>query len=500
MGQASSISALGVCTPFEPNTCTRLTFVKQHLLDRNELSEASIARAMSEIKIARIDDADLFFQATMQESWQLTDGTISAAAFKVDHGVGIRAVVGEKTAFAYSADLSANAISNAAKTVRVIARYGQGGSVGFAANERMREHNNLFSRQNAVTAVESFQKVALLQRVDQLARAMDPRVVNVSASLGLNFELVLVENVNGLRAADIRPLLRLKIQVIAQANGRRETGMSDGGGRIDFGQFDGSTVDRYTRDAVDAALRSLDSISAPTGEMTVVLGSGWPGVMVHEAVGHGLEGDFNRKGTSAFANRIGQRVAARGVSIVDDGTLPGSRGSLHIDDEGQPTQRNVLIEDGVLVGYMQDRLNARLMKQLPTGNGRRQSFAHLPTPRMTNTFICPGSFTRDEVIGSVRRGVYVARFDAGQVDVTSGRFVFSGDEAYLIENGQIKCPIKGASIVGDGRVALNHVTMVANDLKLDTGGGVCLKARQHLPVGVGQPTLRIEKLTLGGTS
>jgi TldD protein len=350
-----------------------------------------------------------------------------------------------------------------------------------------------------VASLASADKVALLEKLEKKCRALDPRITQVMASLGGEYEVVLIARGDGTLAADVRPLVRVSVQVIAEAHGRRETGSSGGGGRTDYAYFTDEVLDTYARQAVSQALVNLEARPAPAGTMTVVLGPGWPGVLLHEAVGHGLEGDFNRKGSSAFSGRIGERVAARGVTVVDDGTLPGRRGSLTVDDEGNPTQRNVLIEDGVLRGYLQDSLNARLMKMPLTGNARRESFAHLTLPRMTNTYMLAGQHDPQEIIASVSRGLYATNFGGGQVDITNGKFVFSAAEAYLIENGKVTTPVKGAMLVGNGPDVLTRVTMIGNDLQLDSGIGVCGKEGQSVPVGVGQPTLKIEGLTVGGT-
>jgi TldD protein len=342
--------------------------------------------------------------------------------------------------------------------------------------------------------------VALLEKVERLARAKDPRVVQVMAGLAAEHDVVLVARADGTRAADVRPLVRLSLTVIAEHNGRREVGSGGGGGRFGLGYFTDRIIESYVDHAVNAALVNLESRPAPAGEMTVVLGPGWPGILLHEAIGHGLEGDFNRKGSSAFSGRVGQRVAAKGVTVLDDGTLPDRRGSLNVDDEGCATQRTVLIEDGVLKGYIQDAMNARLMKVKPTGNGRRESYAHLPMPRMTNTYMLAGDRTKEEIVASMKRGLYATNFGGGQVDITSGKFVFSASEAFWVENGKVQYPVKGATLIGSGPECLTHVSMIGNDMQLDTGVGTCGKEGQSVPVGVGQPTLRIDRLTVGGTA
>jgi len=424
-----------------------------------------------------------------------------SGSFGIDQGVGVRAVAGEKTAFAYSDDISRAALLDAARTVRSIAAAGQSRrvKVGSGASQVAASHA-LYSAIDPIATLDSTQKVALLERVERLARSRDPRIVQVMASLAAEYDVVMVARADGTRAADVRPLVRVSITVIAESNGRREIGSGGGGGRFGLNYFQDDVLARYVDQAVNAALTNLESRPAPAGEMTVVLGPGWPGVLLHEAVGHGLEGDFNRKGSSTFAGRIGQRVAAKGVTVLDDGTLPDRRGSLNVDDEGHATQRNVLIEDGILKGYIQDAMNARLMKVKPTGNGRRESYAHVPMPRMTNTYMLAGDKDPREIIASVDRGIYAVNFGGGQVDITSGKFVFSASEAFWVEKGRILYPVKGATLIGNGPVALTRVSMIGNDMSLDTGVGVCGKDGQSVPVGVGQPTLRIDRLTVGGTA
>ncbi len=424
---------------------------------------------------------------------------VKSGSFGIDQGVGVRAVVGDKTAFSYSDDISEQALLQAARTVRSIARSGSGGRVHVAAQLAPRPHHPLYGTGDPVASLSAAEKVALLERLERMARARDPRVRQVMASLASEYDVVMVARSDGLIAADVRPLVRVSLTVIAEQSGRREQGFSGGGGRDDLAFFTDERLQQYASQAVDMALVNLQARSAPAGETTVVLGPGWPGILLHEAVGHGLEGDFNRKGSSAFAGRIGKRVAARGVTVVDDGTMVGRRGSLAIDDEGNPTSRTVLIEDGVLRGYMQDSLNARLVKAPLTGNARRESFASLPMPRMTNTCMLAGDADPNEIIRSVKKGVYATNFGGGQVDITNGKFVFSMAEAYLIEDGQIGAPIKGATLIGNGPDALTRVSMIGNDLRMDTGIGTCGKDGQSVPVGVGQPTLRIEGLTVGGT-
>ncbi|MBZ8139348.1 metalloprotease TldD [Rubrivivax gelatinosus] len=481
-------------------TLERLAIAQSSLLEPAGISEATLARALATIREHRVDDADLYFQTTRHEGWSLEEGIVKGGSFSIDQGVGVRAVAGEKTAFAYSDDLSEAALLDAARTVRTIAAAGQNRRVKLARAPRIAASRALYAPMDPIATLDSAQKVALLERIEKLARAKDPRVVQVMAGLAAEYDLIFVARADGTRAADVRPLVRLSITVIAEQDGRREVGTGGGGGRFGLGYFSDKMLEEYAQQAVNAALTNLESRPVPAGEMTVVLGPGWPGVLLHEAVGHGLEGDFNRKGSSAFSGRLGQRVAAAGVTVLDDGTLPDRRGSLNVDDEGVASQRNVLIEDGILVGYIQDSLNARLMGVKPTGNGRRESYAHLPMPRMTNTYMLAGDKTRDEIVASMKRGLYATNFGGGQVDITSGKFVFSASEAFWVEKGKIQYPVKGATIIGSGPEALKRVSMIGNDLELDTGVGTCGKEGQSVPVGVGQPTLRIERLTVGGTA
>ena len=483
-------------------TLERLATARSLLLEPYGLDEAHLRRALSLIMAPGVDDADLYFQYTRSEGWSLEEGMVKTGSFSIDQGVGVRAVSGDKTAFAYSDDLSWLALREAAESVRAIGR--QGGSQSVPLRRRRRAtvaaSRRLYAAHDPIGTLDSAAKVALLERLERMARARDPRIVQVMAGLAAEYDVVLVARADGVLAADVRPLVRLSLTVIAQQGQRREVGSSGGGGRFGLDHFDDALLTHYVDEAVQAALTNLESRPAPAGEMTVVLGPGWPGVLLHEAVGHGLEGDFNRKGSSAFAGRIGQRVAAKGVTVLDDGTLEARRGSLNIDDEGCATQRNVLIEDGILRGYMQDRLNARLMGEAPTGNGRRESYAHLPMPRMTNTYMLAGEHDPQEILASVRRGLYATQFGGGQVDITSGKFVFSASSAWWVENGRPLYPVKGATIIGNGPDALKRVVMIGNDLALDSGVGTCGKEGQSVPVGVGQPTLRIDGLTVGGTA
>ncbi len=474
------------------------TTAESLLLTPFSLDEGALESSLSLITRHDVDYADLYFQYTRHEAWSLEEGIVKSGSFSIDQGVGVRAVSGDKTAFAYSDDISLDALTRTATAVRAIGRQGGSGSVGMPGSRH--GFTRLYPAIDPCGSLDAAAKVALLEKVERLARAMDPRVIQVMAGLSSEYDVVYIARHDGVRVADVRPLVRLSVYVIAEQNGRREQGGSGVGGRYDLTRFNDEVVERHVRDAVNQALINLDSRPAPAGQMTVVLGSGWPGVLLHEAIGHGLEGDFNRKGTSAFSGMVGQRVAAKGVTVVDDGTLPDRRGSLSIDDEGNLTQRTVLIEDGILKGYMQDAMNARLMNVAPTGNGRRESYAHIPMPRMTNTYMPGGDHDPQEIIASVKDGLYAVNFGGGQVDITSGRFVFSASEAWRIEDGKLTYPVKGATLIGNGPEVLNHVSMVGNDMALDTGIGVCGKEGQSIPVGVGQPTLRIDGgLTVGGT-
>jgi TldD protein len=473
------------------------TTAQDILLAPYSLDDRRLQTVFGEIMTHRVDYADLYFQYSRSESWSLEEGIVKSGSFNIDQGVGVRAVSGEKTAFAYSDDISLTALQSAAHATRAIARTGQSGGVQVVKRGTGR---NLYKAQDPLVSLSDPDKVALLERLERYARALDNRVTQVMAWLAGEYEVVLVARSDGLLAADVRPLVRLSVQVIVEHDGRREQGSAGGGGRFDYAYFTDDVLEDYARKAVHQAVINLDARPAPAGPMTVVLGPGWPGVLLHEAVGHGLEGDFNRKGTSAFSGRIGERVAAPGVTVVDDGTLPLRRGSLNVDDEGNPTQHNVLIENGVLRAYLQDSLNARLMGTPPTGNGRRESYAHIPMPRMTNTYMLAGDKDPREIIASVKNGLYAVNFGGGQVDITNGKFVFSASEAYAIENGKVTYPVKGATLIGNGPDALTRVAMIGNDMALDTGVGTCGKEGQSVPVGVGQPTMRIDALTVGGTA
>jgi TldD protein len=467
------------------------------LLAPYSLDDTALEQVFGQILSHKIDYADLYFQYSRSEGWSLEEGIVKSGSFNIDQGVGVRAVAGEKTAFAYSDDISLTALTAAAQATRAIARQGAETKTQVA---RRSDGRQLYLPHDPLASLADEAKVALLEKIERYARSLDPRVTQVMAHLGGEYEVVLVRRSDGVTAADVRPLVRISVQVIVEQDGRREQGSGGGGGRFDYAYFTDAIVEDYARKAVEQALTNLDARPAPAGSMTVVLGPGWPGILLHEAIGHGLEGDFNRKGSSAFSGRIGERVAAPGVTVVDDGTIAQRRGSLNIDDEGNPTQRNVLIEDGVLKGYMQDSLNARLMGVAATGNGRRESFAHIPMPRMTNTYMLNGDKDPQEIIQSVQHGLYAVNFGGGQVDITSGKFVFSASEAYMIENGKVTYPVKGATLIGNGPDVLTRVAMIGNDMALDTGVGTCGKEGQSVPVGVGQPTLRIDGLTVGGTA
>jgi TldD protein len=445
-----------------------------------------------------VDFADLYFQHSAHESWMLEEGQVKSASHNIEQGVGVRAVSGEKQGFAYAEDLSLPALTAAAQAARAITSQGQQARVPVA---RATPVLALYPAVNPLASLADDAKVGLLHRVEAEARRQDPRIQEVIVNLSGVHEKILVLGSDGRLAADVRPLVRLDVTVIAEQDGRREQGHGGGGSRSGYEYFLGDQEHAlsYAREAVRQALINLEAVDSPAGTMDVVLGPGWPGILLHEAIGHGLEGDFNRKGTSAFAGRVGERVASPGVTVVDDGTIEGRRGSLSVDDEGTATQRTVLIEDGILKGYLQDSMNARLTGVESTGNGRRESYAHLPMPRMTNTFMLSGEHAPGEIISSVQRGLYAVQFGGGQVDITSGKFVFSASEAYLIEDGKVTRPVKGATLIGNGPDVLTRVSMIGNDLKLDTGVGTCGKDGQSVPVGVGLPTLRIDGLTVGGT-
>ncbi len=468
------------------------------LLTPSGLSENDLQTILDQLMGHAVDSADLYFQLSRHEAWVLEDGIVREGSHNIEQGVGVRAISGEKTGFAYSDEIILPALNEAAQAARAIARSGRQGQV---QSWRKRSGQNLYLPVDPLQSLAAEDKITLLQKVDAYARKLDPRVKQVIVSLVGVDEAILVAASDGALASDIRPLVRMNVNVIVEQNGRHEQANAGGGGRLDYQYFlDEDRALGFAREAVRQALVNLDAVEAPAGAMPVVLGPGWPGVLLHEAVGHGLEGDFNRKGSSAFAGRIGEQVASPLCTVVDDGAMPGRRGSLNIDDEGTPTQQTVLIEKGILKAYMQDKHNAGLMGVASTGNGRRESYAHLPMPRMTNTYMLAGEQDPAEIIASVDKGLYAVNFGGGQVDITSGKFVFSACEAYLIENGKVTRPVKGATLIGNGPEVLNRVSMVGNDLALDSGVGVCGKEGQSVPVGVGQPTLKIDSLTVGGTS
>ncbi|WP_445496360.1 metalloprotease TldD [Photorhabdus sp. SF281] len=479
-----------------------LTSVSEHLLAANKLSHQDLFSVLGQLAERRLDYADLYFQSSYHESWVLEDRIIKDGSYNIDQGVGVRAISGEKTGFAYADQITLNALQQSAQAARSIVHETGNGKIHTFGEVA---YSQLYAAIDPLRSFSREEKIALLHRVDQVARAEDPRVQEVNASLTGVYEQVLVAATDGTLAADIRPLVRLSVTVLVEDNGKREHGSSGGGGRYGYEYFlemmSGQIrAEQFACEAVRMALVNLSAVAAPAGTMPVVLGAGWPGVLLHEAVGHGLEGDFNRRGTSVFSGQIGEKVASELCTVVDDGTIKGRRGSLAIDDEGVPGQYNVLIENGILKGYMQDKMNARLMGVAPTGNGRRESYAHLPMPRMTNTYLLAGHSTPEEIIGSVENGLYAPNFGGGQVDITSGKFVFSTSEAYLIENGKITKPVKGATLIGSGIEAMQQISMVGNDLELDKGVGVCGKEGQSVPVGVGQPTLKLDNLTVGGTA
>ncbi len=478
-------------------TVDAMTIARELILRPSGLDDARLDRVFGEVLAHSVDAADLYFQLAREEAWSLEDGIVKDGSASIEQGVGVRALAGEKTGFAYSDEIILPALEQASRAARAIAV--QGGERRVQAWQARAGHE-LYLAADPATALTDQEKVAWLERVDRETRKLDQRIVHVNASVTALHEVVLIATSEGELAADVRPLVRINVSVLVEQHGRREQGYAGAGGRFSLAELvAGDRPLQLGREALRQALVNLEAVPAPAGTMTVVLGPGWPGILLHEAIGHGLEGDFNRKGTSAFANRVGERVASPHCTIVDDGTLARRRGSLNIDDEGTPTQCTTLIENGILRGYIQDKLNARLMGVQSTGNGRRESFAHLTLPRMTNTYMRPGPHDPQEIIRSVERGIYAVNFGGGQVDITSGKFVFSASEAYAIENGKLTTPLKGATLIGNGPDVLTRVSMVGNDLKLDEGVGTCGKEGQSVPVGVGQPTLRLDALTVGGT-
>jgi len=474
-----------------------LDIAKATLLTPFGMDEVATQRVFGTILAHKADDADLYFQYNRSESWSLEEGEVKSGSYSIDQGVGVRVVAGEKTAFAYADDINPDALEAAARVTRAIASDGGDRQAGRAL---VRAGHALYAPIDPVAQFDDAAKVKILEKVERYARGVDPRVKQVIGRLSGEYDVVLVARADGGLAADVRPLVHLSVTVIVEHNGRREQGHQGAGGRFGYAFYTDELLEKVAEDTVRQALVNLDSRPAPAGVMSVVLGPGWPGVLLHEAIGHGLEGDFNRKGTSAFSGRVGERVAAPGVTVIDDGTIPDRRGSLSVDDEGHPTTRSVLIEDGILRGYLQDRLNARLMGVAPTGNGRRESYAAIPMPRMTNTFMLGGDRDPAEIIASLDRGLYAVNFGGGEVDITNGKFVFSASEAYWVEKGRIQYPVKGATLIGNGPDALTRVSLIGNDMCLDPGVGMCGKDGQSVPVGVGQPTIRIEGLTVGGTA
>ncbi|WP_264435639.1 metalloprotease TldD [Coxiella endosymbiont of Dermacentor marginatus] len=465
------------------------------LLKPFNLNANNLEKIVGRVMGPSIDSADIFLQSIQEESWVLEEGIVKEGDFAINQGFGLRVISGEKTSFAYADDINAKALLRAAHSAKSISYFG--GSILIDTLHKA-SIKPLYSPINPINSMTTMEKVELLKCIDQYTRAKDPHVKHVTVSLTGNYEVILVLNSEGLIAADLRPLVNLRVHVIVEQNGHREQGSGGGGSRCDYGIFL-STAYSYADKAVRQACQNLKAENAPAGTLPVVLGPGWPAILLHEAIGHGLEGDFNRKGTSAFSGRVGQRVASPLCTVVDDGTILNRRGSLSVDDEGTVTQKTILIENGILKNYMQDRHNARLMKMTPTGNGRRESYSHLPLPRMTNTYLLPGKSDPQEIIASVEKGLYAVDFSGGQVDITSGKFVFSASEAYLIEKGKVTRPVRGASLIGNGPDILTKVSMVGSDIALDSGMGICGKAGQLVPVGVGQPTIKVDALTIGGT-
>ena len=472
-------------------------FSNKFIINKSDLSHQNIIKYLDDIKNNSVDYADIYFQYSKNEFWSLEDGVVKNGSYSIDQGVGIRSISGEKMAFTYSDDISNAALKSAVKAINSMGSQGKGVTYQLPKDN---VPSQKYINEDPTQSIENNEKIMILEKIDKLAKTLSPLVSKVSASLASSYDIILIQNHFGHLVEDVRPLVRLSVSVIVESKGKREQGSSGGGGRYSLNYFDDEILSKYTKEAVDSALINLEADASPAGSMTVVLGSGWPGILLHEAIGHGLEGDFNRKGTSAFSNKMGQQVAAKGIHIVDDGTIDDRRGSLNVDDEGNATKNTTLIEDGKLVGYIQDAQNAKLMNMEVTGNGRRESYAHLPMPRMTNTYMLNGNHTKEEIIKSVKNGLYANNFGGGQVDITSGKFVFSASEAYIIKDGRISHPVKGATIIGNGPDILKQVSMVGNDLSLDSGVGTCGKDGQSVPVGVGQPTLKIDNIVVGGTN
>ena len=467
------------------------------IINKSDLSHHDLLKYLDTIKSKSVDYSDIYFQYSKNEFWSLEDGVVKNGSFSIDQGVGLRSISGEQTAFTYSDDISNSSIKAAVQAIKSMESNGNSAAYQIPKNK---QSSQKYTQNDPIESINNLEKIKILESIDSIAKSISPLVTRVSASLASSFDVVLIQNHFGKLVEDVRPLVRLSVSVIVESKKRREQGSSGGGGRYNLTYFDNHLISKYAKEAVDNALINLEAEASPAGSMTVVLGSGWPGILLHEAIGHGLEGDFNRKGTSAFSNKMGQQVASKGITIVDDGTIKDRRGSLNYDDEGNETKNTTLIEDGKLVGYIQDAQNAKLMNMNLTGNGRRESYAHLPMPRMTNTYMLNGNHSKEEIITSVKNGLYASNFGGGQVDITSGKFVFSASEAYLIKDGRISHPVKGATIIGNGPDILKQVSMVGNDMSLDSGVGTCGKDGQSVPVGVGQPTLKIDNIVVGGTN
>ena len=469
----------------------------KYIINKSDLSHHDLLKYLDTIKSKSVNYSDIYFQYSKNEFWSLEDGVVKNGSFSIDQGVGLRSISGEQTAFTYSDDISNSSIKAAVQAIKSMESNGNSAAYQIPKNK---QSSQKYTQNDPIESINNLEKIKILESIDSIAKSISPLVTRVSASLASSFDVVLIQNHFGKLVEDIRPLVRLSVSVIVESKKRREQGSSGGGGRYNLTYFDNHLISKYAKEAVDNALINLEAEASPAGSMTVVLGSGWPGILLHEAIGHGLEGDFNRKGTSAFSNKMGQQVASKGITIVDDGTIKDRRGSLNYDDEGNETKNTTLIEDGKLVGYIQDAQNAKLMNMNLTGNGRRESYAHLPMPRMTNTYMLNGNHSKEEIITSVKNGLYASNFGGGQVDITSGKFVFSASEAYLIKDGCISHPVKGATIIGNGPDILKQVSMVGNDMSLDSGVGTCGKDGQSVPVGVGQPTLKIDNIVVGGTN
>lgn len=467
------------------------------IINKSDLSHHDLLKYLDTIKSKSVDYSDIYFQYSKNEFWSLEDGVVKNGSFSIDQGVGLRSISGEQTAFTYSDDISNSSIKAAVQAIKSMESKGNSAAYQIPKNK---QSSQKYTQNDPIESINNLEKIKILESIDSIAKSISPLVTRVSASLASSFDVVLIQNHFGKLVEDIRPLVRLSVSVIVESKKRREQGSSGGGGRYNLTYFDNHLISKYAKEAVDNALINLEAEASPAGSMTVILGSGWPGILLHEAIGHGLEGDFNRKGTSAFSDKMGQQVASKGITIVDDGTIKDRRGSLNYDDEGNETKNTTLIEDGKLVGYIQDAQNAKLMNMNLTGNGRRESYAHLPMPRMTNTYMLNGNHSKEEIITSVKNGLYASNFGGGQVDITSGKFVFSASEAYLIKDGRISHPVKGATIIGNGPDILKQVSMVGNDMSLDSGVGTCGKDGQSVPVGVGQPTLKIDNIVVGGTN